>query len=145
MAVTDPKLPLAIGLVSALAVGVPALAQGDDADEPTARERGGRECFYQRQITGYRTAKDEGGKRSDTSILVDVRAGETFLVTFAQRCPDVRWAQTVRFTRTGVGRICDGLDIDVIVPDVTGPQRCTIQSIRRLTAGEPGARAGARE
>ena len=147
MAYRDLRTPLALTLTAALAACAPAFAadEQEKADEPTAREQGGRQCFFARQVTGFRTVKDDEGRRSDRKVLIDVRASDTFELTFAQRCPDVRWARSVGFSQTGPGRICDGLEVDLVVPDVTGPQRCVVDSIRKLAPGEPGARAGAKE
>ena len=152
MAISDFKTPLALALTATLAACAPAFAAGEqeepseavEADEPTAREQGGRQCFFARNVTGFRVAKDEDGNRSDRTVWIDVRANDTFELTFAHRCPEVRWARAIGFSRAGPGRICDGLDVDLIVPDVIGPQRCVVRSIRKLAPGELGARAGAK-
>lgn len=149
MAHPDLRTSLALALTAALAACAPAFAADQqekvaEADEPTAREQGGRQCFFARSVTGFRTVKDEEGRRSDRTVLIDVRASDTFEVKFAHRCPDIRWARAVGFSQTGPGRICDGLDVDLIVPDVTGPQRCVVESIRKLAPGEPGTRAGSK-
>lgn len=144
---------LLLGLTPALAACSVAVAQDaaapetEDAEEtPTAREEGGRQCFYIEQVSGFRTAKDEDGRRSDTRILVDVRASDTFELELMHRCPEVRWANDIGFRQTGSGRVCDGLDVDLIVPDSTlGPQRCPVVGVRKLAPGEPGARAGSRD
>jgi hypothetical protein len=111
----------------------------------TARETGGRQCFFARQVTGFRNIDNDDGTESDTRILVDVRAADTFEFELQHRCPELRFARSIAFDQTGVGRICDGLDVDLIVPDTNlGPQRCRVTMIRKLEPGEPGTRAGSR-
>ncbi len=126
-----------------------AEAQTNDASEgaeQAAREQGGRQCFFARQVTGFRNIDEEGGGESDTRILVDVRAADTFEFELQRRCPELRFARSIAFDQTGVGRICNGLDVDLIVPDVNlGPQRCRVRMVRKLEPGEPGTRAGAKD
>ena len=122
------------------------LAYDDEADGPSAREIGGRECFRAEQVNGFRTVDDEDGRRSDMKVLIDVRASDTFELTFQHSCPEIRWARSVGFSQTGVGRVCDGLDVDLIVPDPNmGAYRCRVESVRKLAPDEEGARAGAKE
>lgn len=110
-------------------------------DEPTARQQGGRECFYPRQVSGFRNIEGD-----DERILVDARAGETFEFKLQRRCPELRFARSISFDQRNVGRICDGLDVDLIVPDPNlGPQRCPVTMVRRLGPDDEGARAGSRE
>ncbi len=117
---------------------------GETAHE-TARETGGRQCFFARQVTGFRNIDNDDGTESDTRILVDVRAADTFEFELQHRCPELRFARSIAFDQTGVGRICGGLDVDLIVPDTNlGPQRCRVTMVRKLEPGEPGTRAGSR-
>lgn len=121
------------------------VAEAQTDGEQTAREQGGRQCFFARQVTGFRNIDEEDGTESDTRILIDVRAGETFEFELLNRCPELRFARSIGFDQTGVGRICDGLDVDLIVPDTNlGPQRCRVTMVRKLEQGEPGTRAGSR-
>ncbi|MHA7819939.1 MAG: DUF6491 family protein [Erythrobacter sp.] len=148
LAVLAAGLVLAAPLAMPMGGGAEALASGgaEDADEPTAREQGGRQCFRAREVNGFRTVEDENGRRSEMKVLIDVRAADTFELTFQQRCPEIGWARSVGFSQTGVGRVCDGLDVDLIVPDPNlGDVRCPVVSVRKLAPGEEGARAGATE
>lgn len=111
------------------------------AGEQSAREQGGRQCFFSRQVTGFRNIDEKDGSESDTRILVDVGGADTFEFQLQNRCPELRFARSIAFDQTGVGRICDGLDVDLIVPDTNlGPQRCRVTMVRKLAPGEPGAR-----
>jgi len=126
------------GDISYAPAGAAAPVSGETA---SAREQGGRECFFTRNVTGFRNVEDD-----DKAVLVDVRAGETFLFELQNRCPNLRFARGIGFDQVGTGRICDGLDVDLIVPDPNlGPQICRVTMIRKLSSGEPGARAGARD
>lgn len=122
-------------------VGLAESMDGAQQDEPTAREQGGRECFFPRQVNGFRNVEGD-----DERILVDLRAGETFEFQLQRRCPELRFARSITFDQRNVGRICDGLDVDLIVPDPNlGPQRCPVTMIGRLGPDDAGARAGSRD
>lgn len=133
---------LAIAPVLAISsVGLAESMGGGQQEEPTAREQGGRECFFPRQVNGFRNVEGD-----DERILVDLRAGETFEFQLQRRCPELRFARSITFDQRNVGRICDGLDVDLIVPDPNlGPQRCPVTMIGRLGPDDEGARAGSRE
>lgn len=141
----QPGAALAAVLVLAAPLGGCAATLAEDEAEPGAREIGGRQCFRAEQVNGFRTVDDEDGRRSDMRVLIDVRASDTFELTFLHSCPEIRWARSVAFSQTGVGRVCDGLDVDLIVPDPNmGSYRCRVESVRKLAPGEEGARAGAK-
>ncbi|MGB3808274.1 MAG: DUF6491 family protein [Erythrobacter sp.] len=109
------------------------------AEELSAREQGGRECFYPRNVNGFRNVEGDEEK-----VLVDVGAADTFELQLMNRCPELRFARGITFDTVGTSRVCNGLQVDLIVPDPNlGPQRCTVTTIRRLSSDEPGARAGA--
>ena len=122
-----------------------APVDGRGSSAIAAGEEGGRECFYPRQVTGFRNApeSEDGASR----IWVDLRAGETFEFDLVGPCRELAFARTIGFdTGMGVGRVCSGLEVDLLVPDPNlGTQRCAVSRIRRLEPGEEGARAGARE
>lgn len=122
-------------------VGLAESVDGAQSDEPTAREKGGRECFFPRQVNGFRNVEGD-----EDRILVDVRAGETFEFELQRRCPELRFARSITFDQRNVGRICDGLDVDLLVPDPQlGTQRCPVTMIGRLGPDDAGARAGSRD
>ena len=146
---------LALAAIGSLAgagafAGYAALAAQPDAqtaedtavdEAKSAREQGARQCFFARNVTGFRNVDDADGNESDRSILVDVGAADTFEFRLMNRCPELRFARSIAFDQTGTGRICDGLDVDLIVPDTNlGPRRCVVTMIRKLEPGEEGAR-----
>ena len=108
------------------------------AGEEVVREKG-KECFFVRQITGYRNAPDsaDGAAR----IYVDVGASDTYLFETFGSCPDLNWAQGIGFDVAGTSRICDGIDVDLIVPGTfIGPRRCPVRLVRKLAEDELGSR-----
>ena len=128
-------------IASCAPLAAQSASEEEAAEDTTAREEGGRQCFFARNVTGFRNVEGD-----DTKILVDVRASDTFEFELMNRCPELRFARSIAFDQTGIGRICDGLDVDLIVPDPNlGPQRCRVMMIRKLEPGEEGARAGAKE
>jgi len=132
--------PLLVSCASAGAQTAPATAQEESA--LSARQAAGRQCFFAAQVTGFRNIDDVGGQESDRRILIDVGARDTFEFQLQSRCPELRFARSIAFDQTGAGRICDGLDVDLIVPDDNlGPQRCRVTMIRRLNPDDPDARA----
>ena len=139
-ALTLVSVPVLISYAPAVAQDTEAAQDAAD-DEKTAREEGGRQCFYARQVTGFRNVDDD-----DDKILVDVRSSDTFEFQLMRRCPELRFARGISFKTRGSGRICDGLDVDLLVPDPNlGPQSCPVTMIRKLDPGEEGARAGAKD
>ena len=113
----------------ALAGGGIAQAQSSDQDAPESESKDeSRQCFYARQVNGFSNVEGD-----DKKILVNVGASDTYEFELITRCPNLRFAQGIRFDQTGVGRICDGRDVDLIVPDRNlGPQRCPVKMIRRV-------------
>lgn len=129
---------------AAFAAGcAPVEERGSDA--LAAGEEGGRECFYPRNVTGFRNAPE--GPDGSSRIYVDVRASDTFLFELFTPCRELTFARSIAFdTSTGVGRVCSGLEVALLVPDPNlGTQRCPVKMIRKLAPGEEGARAGATE
>lgn len=110
-----------------------------------AGEEGGRECFYPRNVTGFRNAPE--GPDGSSRIYVDVRASDTFVFELFSPCRELTFARSIAFdTTSGVGRVCSGLEVDLLVPDPDlGTRRCQVRMIRKLAPGEKGARAGAKE
>lgn len=132
-------------LAPALTACAVAEAQTGDAAEVAQTEsaEGTRQCFFARQVNGFRNVEDEDGRRVDDRVLIDVGAADTYEFELLRRCPGLRFARSIALERTGPGRICDGLDVDLIVQDDISPERCRVTMVRKLSAGEPYARAGA--
>jgi hypothetical protein len=126
-----PKPTLALALAAVLAVGASAapLPAASKAPPRTGRHQ---QCFYSRDINGFRAADD-----SHVYIRVGVR--DIYAFTLLGPCPDVKWTEHLALKTTGSNFICSGLDADLIVPSSIGPQRCPVRDIRKLTPEEAKA------
>lgn len=108
-------------------------------------EESGRQCFFAEQVNGFRSIEDEKGRRSDKRVLIDVGASDTYEFELLGSCPGLRFARSIALVRQGPGRICDGLDVDLVVQDDVAPLRCPVKMVRKLSPGEPYARPGAKK
>ncbi|WP_299194125.1 DUF6491 family protein [uncultured Erythrobacter sp.] len=138
----------ALALTPLLAACAVAEARTSDAPKSVSLEtpeESARQCFFARQVTGFRNARDEDGERVDTHLLVDVGASDTYEFELLRRCPGLRFARGIRFVQTGPGRICDGLDVDIIVPDGGIADRCHVTMVRKIERGEDGSRLPAQD
>jgi len=117
-------------------------AAGGDREAAEAPER---QCFFARQVTGFRSPEDAEGRRDETRVLIEVGARDTYEFELLRRCPGLRHARRIELVRQGPGRICDGLDVDLVVPEDISPLRCPVTMVRKLPAEDPQARAGARD
>ncbi|QFT78799.1 DUF6491 family protein [Erythrobacter sp. THAF29] len=149
-AITLPSVMVA-GAAS-LALASCMTAQPDPASDAEApqtalakAEETGRQCFFAEQVNGFRSIEDEKGRRSDTHVLIDVGASDTYEFELLRSCPGLRFARSIALVRQGPGRICDGLDVDLVVQDDISPLRCPVRMVRKLAPGEPYARQGAKE
>ena len=105
------------------------------AGTPAAAASGGRECFNARSVSGF-TAVD------DDTIDVQVGARRYYRLETAGVCLNVNWANGVALVaRAGSSFICQGFDAELVVPNPgLGPQRCLVNSVRRLTDAEVKAK-----
>lgn len=96
----------------------------------------GKECFFPRSVTGFRNAPDSPD--GDERIFVDA-AGDTYLFETFGSCPRLDFATAIAFDQTGIGTICRGIDVDLIVPDsALGPRRCPVSMVRKVIEDEEG-------
>lgn len=128
-------LTFVLAAVAGIAAGTP-LAGPESA--AAAMQRQQRDCFSARSINGFSpVGRDQ----------VDVRVGASrqYRLELAGYCPDIDWSWRIALrTRGGSSWICQGLDAELIVPSTTGPQRCLVSSVRRLTPEEIQAARRAR-
>ena len=120
-------LTFALAAIAGIAAGAP-LAGSESAAAAMQNQR--RDCFSARSINGFSPVGRE---------QVDVRVGANrhYRLELAGYCPDVDWSFRIALrTRGGSSWICQGLDAELIVPSTTGPQRCLVSSVRRLTPEE---------
>ena len=94
----------------------------------------GRECFHAGSVSSFHPISDE---------IVDIQVGARryYRLQLFGTCPGVNWRTAVALrTRGGSSWICQGMDAELIVPEPgIGPQRCLVQSVRRLSDAEARA------
>jgi len=119
-----------------LSIGVATLAAcaQQAASAPASAASSGRECFNARNISSF-TAQGES--------TIDIQAGvrRYYRLQIAGVCTNVNWARKLAVvTRSGSSWICQGFDADLVIDDPgTGPQRCLVSSVRRLSDAEARA------
>ena len=119
---------------SALAALVAACAQQAPAKPAASGPSSHRECFNTRSVSSFTPhGHDE----------VDIQAGARryYRLTFAGVCENINWTRRVAVVARGGGSfICQGFDAELIVNDPGfGPQRCLVNSVRRLSDEEARA------
>ena len=122
-----------LGAAAALAAACAQPANGT----PTAGASGstsGHDCFSARNVSSFTPhGRDE----------IDIQAGARryYRLTFAGVCENTNWARHVAVVaRNGGSFICQGFDAELIVNDPgSGPQRCLVNSVRRLSDEEARA------
>jgi hypothetical protein len=122
-----------LGVAAALAAACAQQAAG----APPVAESGptsGHDCFSARNVSSFTPhGSDE----------IDIQAGARryYRLTFAGVCENTNWARHVAVVaRSGGSFICQGFDAELIVNDPgSGPQRCLVNSVRRLSDEEARA------
>ena len=102
---------------------------------PASAISGGRECFSARSVSGFIAVDDD---------TVDVQVGSRryYRLEIAGVCTNVNWVNAVALVaRNGSSFICQGFDAELVVRDsALGPQRCVVNSVRRLSDAEVKAK-----
>ena len=98
------------------------------------RDREARSCFFLSQVNGFNDAPDSDN--GSNQIIVNVSVNKKYLFETFGACPDLDWTQTIGFDQRGPGQICQGMDVDLIVPTSIGPQRCPLRMIRKISKAE---------
>ena len=125
-------------LVLLLPLGAAAIAacaqQAASAPAPSPAASSSRECFNARNISSVKAQGES---------TIDIQAGvrRYYRLQIAGVCTNVNWARKVAVvTRGGSSWICQGFDADLVIDDPgTGPQRCLVSSVRRLSDAEARA------
>jgi len=106
------------------------------APQPAAgpQSAAGRECFHAGSVSSFHPISDE-------VVDIQVNARRYYRLQLFGTCPGVNWRTAVALrTRGGSSWICQGMDAELIVPEPgIGPQRCLVQSVRRLSDAEARA------
>lgn len=114
-------------LTLAAAAGLLAgCAAADSAPAPVAaNDVSNRDCFFLSQVSGYSPAGRD-------TIRVSVGPGRDYEFKTFGSCPDIDYSNAIGFDKSGPGTICQGMDVDLIVPSSIGPNRCPVSMIRRI-------------
>lgn len=91
-----------------------------------------KQCFWASQISGFASA-------DPYSVNVRVGARDVYQFEMFGRCDDVDWAREIAVRARGSSHICSGLNAEIIAPTSTGPQRCPVRTVRKLTQDEVNA------
>jgi len=90
----------------------------------------GIDCFHLSQVSGFNDAPDTD--RGSDRIYVHAGPRDTYLFETFGSCPDLDWSETIAFDQNGPGRICRGIDVDLLVPTSIGMQRCPVRMITKV-------------
>lgn len=120
-----PRLPTAI-LAAFL---LPLAGCATEGDEPMAAGAAeGRACFWPVQATGF-----QSGGINDDHIHVRVAGGETYALETFGPCPGIDFSLQLGIERGGPGQICQGESADIVYSSPTGPERCRVRMIGRVS------------
>ncbi len=114
---------LILAATASLLVGCAAT---DNAPAPVTADAGSnRDCFFLSQVSGYSPAGRD-------MIRVSAGPGREYEFKTFGACPDIDYSNAIGFDQKGPGTICQGMDVDLIVPSSIGPRRCPVSMIRRI-------------
>ncbi len=120
---------------SALALTLTACATPPPEDGST---RPTRQCFWANNARSFNAIDNR-------TVLVTVGVRDVYKFELFSSCPDINWNHRIALQSRGGSSICSGLDATIITRGPTGPQRCQVRTVTRLTPEEAQAlRAGAR-
>lgn len=124
---------LAIAAVIA-GLGLTAAGATATAAPDTAPDKPERSCFFSNQINGWRS------ERNERTVYLEVGPSQMYRAELFSRCLGVDDALEIGVrTRSGGSSICDGMDVDLIVPGPIGPQTCAVTKLTKLTPEEIAA------
>jgi hypothetical protein len=126
------RISSAVG-ACALALSAFAASTAGATDPAPAAKANSNQCFWARSVESF-AAPD--------SHTVNIRVGLHDIYQFKMLgpCNDVNWSDRIALvTRGGSDFICTGMDADIVTHSVTGPQRCAVRSLKKLTPEEIAA------
>lgn len=112
-----------------------ALAGCAPAEGPRSAATASRngQCFSARLANNFRPVGRD-------AVDVEVSRSRVYRLSLGAGCFDVNWAQSVALrSRTGSGFICSAADAELIVPSVSGTDRCLVTGVRQLSEAEIAA------
>ncbi len=128
----NPKVPIASGLVLALALS--ATAAGPPSGAAAATPYRGPACFWSRNIDSF-AAPD------DRTLYLRVGVRDVYELRLFAPCLDVDWTQHLAVRSRGSSWICEGRNsnVEIFSPSPIGHQRCVVDSVRKLNPDEIAA------
>jgi len=102
----------------------PTLAIAKDKPAP-------QECFWASQADSFAAPDDH-------TVNVRVNARGIYQFKLLGSCPDIDWNQHIALVSRETN-ICTGMDAEIISQSQTGPLRCTVTDMRKLTPAEIAA------
>jgi hypothetical protein len=108
-------------------------AAGDaEAGGATAAAEG-RQCFLARQANHFDADDDD-------TAYVHVGVRDIYRLELAGICHNVDWAQSIAIRSTsGNSWVCRGHDAELVIPGPTGPDRCLVTQVAKLSEAEAQA------
>jgi hypothetical protein len=131
------KARTALTLATGLAVSLVFAGCSTEAPKhPTvASSSQGRQCFAARDVSSFAFV-------NESTVNIRVGVSDYYRLDLLSPCTGATFALGVGLRTTGATNfVCDALDAELIVPNSTGigPQRCPVNAIHKLTAGEVAA------
>jgi len=99
-----------------------------------AAQGAGHACFLARNVDNFAPV-------DDTTVNLRVGVSRHFQLKLFSPCVDLDFSQRIALRTRGSSWICEGQanDVELFTPSPAGRQRCTVTSVRKLTAEEVGA------
>lgn len=113
----------------ALAAGA-ILGLGGAGPAPDAKPA--RSCFWTQEANGFTVADDH-------TVYLRVGLKDVYRLDLFGSCPDARWEQSIALESRPGSSICSPMDATLITNGPTGPQRCPVSKLTKLTPEEAAA------
>lgn len=120
-------------LAAVLVLAAAACAPQAPAPAPQLAGAPGQQCFHAGSVNGFRDVDDE-------TVDLTVGPNEVYRVQVFGLCPDLDQVRGVGVrTRGASSWVCQGADMELVVPMSFGPRACPARSLRKLTHAEIAA------
>ena len=129
--------PSAILLPTAAAALLAGCTPQQGAPSASAASDGGGQCFRAQEVNGFHPID-----RDTVDVIVGVN--HVYRLELLTHCREINWSQRIALVSRGSSWICTGRQAELIVPTPTGPDRCLVNSVGRLSEAEAEAARRAR-
>ena len=112
-----------------------AVAACSANNQPPQRLAGtsGRQCFRAGEVNNFWGA-------TDTAVFVRTGVNNVYQLQLSGMCHNIDWANRIALRSTGGSSwICQGMDAEILIPSLIGPDRCLVTDVRKLTPDEAKA------